>query len=395
MEIKDQVDKIATAFESFKTANDKEIAEIKKFGQASAETKAKVEEINADIAKLQTELKNTQAALSRSAQFEEIEAKNEKNKKFKAHHAAVSEYMRKGAHTNQQELKDLSIQVEQDGGFLVTPETSSEIIKAVNETTPMRQIASVQTIGSSSLEILCDLQRISSGWVGETQARPKTDTPQFQKLEIQVHEIYAQPAATQNFLDDAAINVESWLGEKVSEEFALKENDAFINGNGVLKPKGILSYVAGTAFGEIQQVETAGVGVIAGDDLIELQYALKKAYRKNGKFMMQSQTEKAVRKLKDGQNNYLWAPGFNGSTGSSILGHEIVDGEDMPTLAQGALAIAFGDFKKGYQIVDRIGTRVLRDAYTQKPFVLFYTTKRVGGGVKDFSAIKLMKIKSA
>ena len=243
-------------------------------------------------------------------------------------------------------------------------------------------------------DILQDLDEAGAGHVGETQPRTETSTPQFKMIEIPVHEIYAEPKATQTFLDDASINVESWLAGKVAEKFARLENTDFVSGNGVVKAKGFLSYDAGTGFGQIQQVETNASGVIAADDMMSLFYELKTAYVNGAKWFMKRETIKKLRLLKDLENRYLWAPGLDGNASSTFLGHEIVEFADMPAVAASALSIAWGDMKQGYQIVDRIGIRTLRDPFTQKPFIKFYTTKRVGGGVKNFEALKLLKIKA-
>jgi HK97 family phage major capsid protein len=305
----------------------------------------------------------------------------------------MNSYLRKGA--SELELKAMSVDSDEDGGFLVTSQTSSEIIKKVYESSPIRQLASVQTISTDALEILEDLDEVGSGWVGETQPRGETGTPKLKKIVIPVHELYAQPKATQKLLDDAAVNVEMWLADKVSEKFARDEATAFMTGDGVLKPKGILAYDAGTGFNQVEQIETAAVGTVGADDLIELAYSLKEAYKNGASFLAKRAVIKQFRKLKDLQGRYLWEPGLNGAAQSTLLGFPVYEANDMMAVANGALPVAFGNFRAGYQIVDRIGIRVIRDIYSAKPHVLFYTTKRVGGGVKNFEAIKLLKVKSA
>ena len=299
-------------------------------------------------------------------------------------------YIRKGV--NEMEIKALSSDSEADGGLLITPEMSSEVVKKIYETSPMRQYASVQTISTSSLEILEDLDEAGAGWVGETEERGETSTPQFKMVEIPVHEMFAQPQATQRFLDDAAINIEAWLAEKVADKFARTENASFVSGDGVKKAKGFLSYAAGTSFGQIEQIASGNASALTGDSFIELIYSLKTAYKPASKFFMNRAVIKAARLLKDLEGRYLWAPGLDGNTSGSILGYEIVEFADMPVVQANALAVAFGDMKQAYQIVDRIGIRTLRDPFTSKPYIKFYTTKRVGGGVKNFEALKLMKI---
>lgn len=390
-ELQDLIQKQAEAFEEFKKSHKQEME------TGRAEHKQKTEHLNTVISDLEVKIQGLQTALNRTAQeqanqesAEEKQAK-ENGKLYKGH---FNKYLRKGTEMTQ-EQKALSVGSDADGGYLVTPEMSSEIVKKVYETTPMRQLASVQTISTDALEILQDLDEAASGWVGEMSSRPETGTPQLKMVVIPVHEMYANPKASQKFLDDAGINVEAWLEGKVSEKFSRDENSAFTSGNGIAKPKGILSYAAGTGFDQIEQVNSASVGALAGDDFYELEGALKEAYRPNASLLMNRLTVKAARKLKDSQGRYLWEPALNGKAQSTIAGYPIFIGSDMPTVANDALAIAFGDFKQGYQVVDRIGVRVLRDPFTAKPHVLFYTTKRVGGGVKNFEAIKLLKIKAS
>lgn len=379
---------VQTAFAEFKSANDLRLKAIEAKGYAPADLVEKVDKLNTMISEKEAQIVAIKTAMNRTAaggdqgkQKEEKELKYEKS--FKG-------YLRGAG--GELELKALSSDSDQDGGFLITPEMSSEVIKKVYETSPMRAYASQQTIGSSSLEILQDLDEAGCGWVGETETRAETSTPQFKMIEIPVHELYAEPKSTQRFLDDASINVESWLSEKVGDKFARTENLAFISGTGVKQAKGILSYDSGTSFGQVEQIVSGAASSILPDSLINMIYGIKTAYRANSKFFMKRSSIKDLRTFKDTQNRYLWAPGLDGNTAGSILGYEVVEFNDMPAIAASALAIAFGDMKAAYQIVDRIGIRVLRDPFTAKPFVKFYTTKRVGGGMKNFEALKLMKI---
>jgi len=309
---------------------------------------------------------------------------------------AFDSWVRKGVEPNKAEFKDLFSSSDPDGGYLVPAEMSDEIVKFAFETSPLRPLCSVQQISSSKLELLEDLDQVESGWVGERQARPKTDTAQLKKLIIDAHELYAKPIATQSILDDAAVNVEAWLAEKIAEKFGRDENAAFVSGDGNGKPKGFLSYADGTGYGQIQQLETAASNAIGFDDIIGLQGNLKQVYRMNGTFGMARAIFTAVRKLKstvDGQ--YLWQPSLQAGQPELLLGRPVVELNDMPGgLADNDLAVVFADFRAGYQIVDRIGIRLLRDPYSSKPNVEFYTTKRVGGAVKNHDAMKLLKIKA-
>jgi HK97 family phage major capsid protein len=390
--MEEKLQQLHEAFAEFKKQNDARIKEIETKGSASADRTAKVDELNETIARLEGEIKSVQTALNRGG-GRDGQNPNPQNEREQKHAELMNSYLRKGA--SELELKAMSVDSDEDGGFLVTSQTSSEIIKKVYESSPIRQLASVQTISTDALEILEDLDEVGSGWVGETQPRGETGTPKLKKIVIPVHELYAQPKATQKLLDDAAVNVEMWLADKVSEKFARDEATAFMTGDGVLKPKGILAYDAGTGFNQVEQIETAAVGTVGADDLIELAYSLKEAYKNGASFLAKRAVIKQFRKLKDLQGRYLWEPGLNGAAQSTLLGFPVYEANDMMAVANGALPVAFGNFRAGYQIVDRIGIRVIRDIYSAKPHVLFYTTKRVGGGVKNFEAIKLLKVKSA
>lgn len=389
MKIEELVTDVKDAFEEFKKTNDARLKAIETKGYAPADLVEKVDKLNTIISQKEAEIAQIKTLLNRAqgAGKGDDQQKDEKSQKYDA---AMKHYIRRGG--NEVELKALSSDSDADGGYLVTPETSSEVVKKVFETSAMRSYAAVQTISSNALQILEDLGEAGSGWVGELETRTTTSTPQFNMIEIPVHELYAEPKATQQFLDDASINVESWLAEKVADKFSRDENTAFVSGSGVKKPKGFLSYASGTSFGQIEQIVSGNGSVILPDSLINLAYGLKTAYQGNAKWFMKRETIKAVRLLKDSYGRYLWAPGLDGGQAGSLLGKEIAEFADMPSVEANALAIAYGDMKQAYQIVDRIGIRVLRDPFTAKPFVKFYTTKRVGGAVKNFEAIKLLKI---
>lgn len=392
MNIEQKMQELSEAFGAFKTANDARIKAIEA-GRPSGELEAKTEKLNEIVSRLDAELKQTQTAMNRTGgkDGQGGEQKTEKQERDEKYSAALNGYLRKGRELPA-ELKAMSVDSDEDGGFLVTPQMSSEIVKKVFESSPIRQLASVLTISTDSLEIIEDLDEMGSGWVGENQSRAETNTAKIKKIIIPAHELYAQPKSSQKFLDDAAVNVESWIAEKVAEKFARDEATAFVSGDGVVKPRGFLSYDAGTGFNQVEQVAGGASGAIAADDLINLQYALNTAYDNGAVFLAQRAAIKSMRKLKDTQNRYLWEPGLNGPAQSTLLGKPIMEAADIPAVASNALAVAYGNFKAGYQIVDRVGIRVLRDPFTAKPFVLFYSTKRVGGGVKNFEAIKLLKI---
>ena len=266
----------------------------------------------------------------------------------------------------------------------------------------MRAIASVMTITADAVEGMLDLGEPAAGWVAEVEARAETATPQVGLWRIPVHELYAEPRVSQKLLDDASFDVESWLAQKVAEKFGRSENAAFVAGGGVGMPRGFTTYAtAATAdasrpWGTLQHVPTGTSGAFAasnpGDVLIGLTYALKAGFRAGARFVMARATAAEVRKLKDtSSGQYLWQPGLAAGSPASLLGYPVVEAEDMPAIGANSLSIAFGNFREGYAVVDRQGIRTLRDPYTAKPQVKFYTTKRVGGDVLDFDAIKLLK----
>jgi HK97 family phage major capsid protein len=270
----------------------------------------------------------------------------------------------------------------------------------VFETSPMRAYASVQVISTDALEGLFDLNEASSGWVGETDTRSETNTPQLGKWRIPTHELYAKPTATQKLLDDAEINMEAWLAGKVAEKFARDEATAFVTGSGIGRPRGFLTYASGTTLpGTIERFDTGVNGAFAaapngGDVLINALYGLKAQYRANATWFMNRATTTLVRKLKDQDGAYLWSPGIAAGQPATLLGYPVAAFEDMPSPATDSLSIAVGDMREAYQIVDRIGIRTLRDPFSSKPYVEFYTTKRVGGDVVNFEAIKLIECTS-
>ncbi len=336
---------------------------------------------------------------------------------YHAYQSVLEKYLRYGlAHLTPEEnqalalgrvsAKALSVGVESDGGYWVTPEVSDRVITRQFDTSPIRSIANVVTIGTDAIEFPTDSNDIlSGGWVGETDARAETATPEVAMKRIPVHEQFANPRATQKLLDDAAFPVEEWLAERIADKFLRDENAAFTSGNGIAKPRGYLDYGADATsqdddartWGVLQYAPSGNASGFAatdpGDAVIDLVHKLKAVYRQRAVWVMNRATVAEVRKFKDGQGNYLWATG-NVQQGlpERLLGFPVVEAEDMPDVAAGTFPIAIGDFMAGYQIVDRHGIRTLRDPFTAKPFVQFYTTKRVGGDVVDYDAIKLFKI---
>ncbi len=392
-DVKEAVDTLASTFEEFKAANNQALQEMADKGAVDAVTEAKVARLDEEIERLRDNLEHTRASLNRPLgdAKSEVAAGGPLAGEYKA---AFGKYLRRGDETgvSAMEIKALSVDSDAEGGYLVTPQMSASIVEKVFETSPLRGVAAIETISSDSLEMLVDKDEAAAGWVAEAEARPETDAPDLAKVVIPVHEIYAEPRATQKLVDDASIDLEAWLAGKVAEKFTRMEATAFINGSGVGQPRGILTYAAGTSWGQIEQVNSGSSGAVAADGLIDLQHSLKEAHGGGAVWLVNRLTLRDIRKLKDTNNQYLWEPGLKIDGQDTLLGRPILTATDMPVAAANSLSVAYGDFAAGYQIVDRIGVRVLRDPFTAKPFVKFYTTKRVGGDVVNFDAIKLQKL---
>jgi HK97 family phage major capsid protein len=300
------------------------------------------------------------------------------------------------SHEGDLEIKALTVNSDPNGGFLTLPEFGGIIETYVYETSPLRRLASVISIGTDTLEYVTDNDQAGWGWVGETQARPDTYTPQVGKLAITVGEMYAMPNVSQKMLDDAYIDVEAWIAGKVAEVFGRGEATAFLSGNGINKPRGLLTYPAGTSVGQsqVQQVYSGNASGFTYLGLIALMNSLKEPYQNNAVFLTQRGSMAALLGLVDGQQRPIFNMMYDKNAGleNSILGKPVVFAADMPSVATNAVAMAYGDFKKAYQIVDRKGISVLRDPFTNKPFVRFYTTKRVGGAVVNYEAYALLQI---
>lgn len=296
----------------------------------------------------------------------------------------------------EQHQKALSVDSDPDGGYLVTPQQSARIIEVVFETSPMRQIATVETISSDALEGLFDGDEAAAAWVAERGSRPETATPQLGQWRIPTHELYANPRATQKLLDDSAVDIEAWLSRKVADKFARTENLAFVLGTGVGQPRGIVTYPDGTTRGTIERIPSLDAATIAAEGIYNVIYGIKNAYRTGAVWVMNRATVGVIRTIRDesggaGTGQFMWSPGF-GTQPATLAGYPIVEFEDMADISGGNIVAGFGNFRQAYTIVDRIGIRVLRDPYSAKPHVEFYTTKRVGGDVLNFEAIKLMDI---
>ena len=312
----------------------------------------------------------------------------------------VEKYLRKGLEAGV-ELKAVTGVSGAAGGYAVPEEIDAEIDRLLTAVSPIRAIANVVKVGSAGYRKLVTSGGTASGWVSEIQARPETDTPTFIEIAPPAGELYANPAASQAMLDDAAFDVEAWLASEIATEFARAEGAAFVSGSGVNQPKGFLSQPASAQgdatrpFGTLQFVPSGASGAfVAGtpqDRLIDLVQALRPPYRQGAVFVMNSATASVIRKFKTADGAFLWQPGLVSGQPDTLLGYPLVEAEDMPDIAADSLSIAFGNFKAGYLIAERSETQILRDPYTHKPFVHFYATKRIGGQVSNSEAIKLMK----
>ncbi|KKB09036.1 phage major capsid protein [Devosia chinhatensis] len=377
----------STAFEEFKRTNDQRLGEIEKRGSADGLLEGKLERLNAVLDGHKAAMDRVAADRARPT----LEAKGQiENGEYKE---AFSAYVKRG------EEKALSIGVPADGGFVVPAEVETEITRLMTHISPIRAIAGVRQVSGAIYKRPITVTGPQTGWVGETANRPGTNSQTLAELSYPTTELYAMPAATSAFLDDAAVDVGQWIADEVNAAFAAQETTAFVSGDGVNKPSGFLTgpkaAEASWTWGNLGYVATGVSGALPGsnasDVLIDLVYALKAGYRQNANWVMNRKTQGTLRKLKDADGNYLWQPAAAADGKASFMGFPLVEAEDMPNVAANSFSVAFGDFKRGYLIVDRQGVSVLRDPFSAKPYVLFYTTKRVGGGIADYDAIKLLK----
>ncbi len=393
------------AFEAFKGANDARLSEIEKKASADALLEEKVARIDQAVGQAQARLDRALSESRRPAvegglapSVSAFGRSTSPDGGGLEEKSAFEGYVRTGRELGLEVKAGLS-SAPTSGGYVVPAETERAIERRLMATSPMREIATVRTVASGVFKKPVSTAGIASGWVAETAARPETDPATLALLEFPAADLYANPAATQALLDDALVDLDEWLAGEVEDAFAAQETEAFVTGNGTNKPKGFLGYSivadASHAWGDIGYVASGAAGAFSAtsptDRLIDLIYAPKAEYRPNGRFVMNRKTVSAVRKFKDADGNYIWSPATRAGETASLLGYPVTEIETMPDIAANSHAIAFGDFQRGYLIVDRAGVRVLRDPYSAKPYVLFYTTKRVGGGVQNFDALKVMK----
>ncbi len=366
------------------------------FNAFQTEIKAKLKEQEARLAMLDRKsIAQSRPPLARAAEAEV------------PHKKAFAAYLRSGddgaLRGLSMEEKALSTAVAADGGYLVDPQTAAEIVGVLRSSASLRTIANVVTVEASAFDVLVDHTDIGSGWATETATVAETGTPQLDRISIPLHELSALPKASQRLLDDSAFDVEGWLAQRIADKFSRAEAEAFVKGDGIDKPTGFLTYPKVDndlfAWGSLGYVPTGAAGDFSAtepaDAVVDLVYALGARYRANATFVMNSKTAGAVRKMKDADGRFLWSDGLAAGEPARLMGYPVLIAEDMPDIAANAYAIAFGDFRAGYTVAERPDLRILRDPFSAKPHVLFYATKRIGGDVSDFAAIKLLKFATA
>ena len=408
------VEKALSAFEAFKSELQPKLG---KLDALDTEKFNKLEKAIGDAIELQQKeagerktlqdtVKALEAAITRPASGKE-DGKEVETKTT----AVFNEFMRKGAGSDRADFSDfierkgldikaLSVNINQDGGFLV-PTTLGGVINArVFETSPVRQLANVVAISTAEYEVVLDNDEAAASWVSETGTRSATNSPTLDKRIIPTHEMYANPLATQKILDDASVDMESWLVGKVADKFARTEATAFISGNGAGKPTGILAYTTtSTSYDprNVQVINSGTQGAFTYAGIANVQNALKEVYQANATFMVKRSAFGSILNIKtgiSGDNRPIFNMMYDKNAGIafSIMGRPVVFGDDVPAVANDVNAMIYGDFRAGYTVVDRIGLRVLRDPYSSKPYVSFYTTKRVGGDVVNAEAFKILAL---
>lgn len=385
-------------FSAFRETNDDRLSQIEGRLTTDVLTDEKLTRIDRAL----DETKQRIDRFSLEAARPRLGANDTKNVGFdREHKAAFRAYMRAGEMNGLKtiEEKAMSETSGPDGGYLVPPAAETEILRRMTSISPIRALATVREISTANFRKAFSTTGPASGWVAETDVRPQSANQQIADLNFPAMELYAMPAATQSLLDDSIVDIEQWIASEVDVAFAEQEGSAFINGNGVNKPTGFLTYPKSTtaawAWGKTAYVVSGAAGAFAAtnpsDTIVDLIYAVRAGYRQNASFVMNRKTQSQIRKLKSTTGEYLWTPPAVVGASANLMNFPLIEAEDMPDIAADSYSMAFGDFRRAYLVVDRRGIRILRDPYSAKPYVLFYTTKRVGGGVQDFDALKLMK----
>jgi HK97 family phage major capsid protein len=375
MDFKQIAEQLQNATAEFKSILDRQEAEIKKHGEVTGETKGMIEKLNDRIDQLETKMKRP------------LDFNPDGDPVLKEQKDMMLKYMRTGEVAPEMR-KSMSTDSNPDGGYFLPTQISSRIITLVREISPVRQVASVETISST---VGLDFPKEGStdfdaGWVGERQTRAETTSGTIAMENVPLREMYAKPKATQRLLDDPAFNFENFINTRVARRFSQLEGTGFVSGDGINQPMGFLT---GSVVGEI----ASGVADnFTPDSLLALEYGLYEAYTRNASYMMRRATVRVVRQFKDGMGRYLWQPSMQAGQPASLNGYPLLEAPDMPAVAAGTYPIAFGDFRAGYQIVDNANIRILRDPYSAKPFIEFYTTRYTGGKVVLGEALKKLKI---
>lgn len=382
---KAMIGQIQAAFDEFKKTNDEKL-KAKADDSLVTEKLGKIDAALDNYQKVIDDLTAKAAAQGQEAVVGDIMPDPEYVGAFKAHmrKGSVEAAMTKG--------------VDADGGYLAPVEWDRTITGKLKTISPIRANARVMSITTAGFKKLFTDRAVGSGWVGESAARPATSTPTISSLDFPLGELYANPAISQQLLDDAAIDLEAWLADEVQTEFARQEGIAFLSGDGSNKPHGILTYVTGAAnaarhpFGAIATIASGSAAALTSDGMIDLFYDLPEEFKANAKLYLSRNAQSAARKLKDGDGNYLWQPSYSQGQPATLGGEDVVTLSGMPNVAANNIVALYGDMDATYLVVDRIGIRVLRDPYTNKPFVHFYTTKRVGGGVYNPEPMRALKV---
>ncbi|MEJ0062401.1 MAG: phage major capsid protein [Alphaproteobacteria bacterium] len=402
MEVRKASETLGSAFEEYKMVNDQRLAELERRGSSDVLLTDKLSRLDSGMTKLQDEVSQVKTAMRRPALGgSQGKIDDGADGEYKQ---GFMRYITKGVEQDMASLqtKDLNVISDPAGGYMVPAEMSDRIVKRQFDTTPMRSLATVMSVTSEAIEMLRDTNEPDAVWASELAARSDTAEGTLGRIRIPAHELYAQPRATQKLLDDAVINVEDWLVNKVADKFARRESNAFVVGDGVTQPRGFASYATAAtgdnsrSWGVLEHVITGADGAFPAsnpaDLLITLMHKLRVGYMPGAVWLMPRSVAEQIRRFKENSTSaYIWQPGLQAGTPAMLLGFPIILAEDMPAPAASSLSVAFGNFAEGYTIVDRMGIRILRDPYTAAPFVRFRCNKRVGGDVTNFEAIKFLR----
>ncbi len=396
-DIKQVFEAQAMAWDQFKTTNNDRLAAIEA-KVSTSDYDAKLSKIDADLEMLSASQKAIAAAQTRS--------ESNAAQHGEEHRKAFQAFVRKGDIAGFDLVKGARVSDDTTGGYLVPAAVVGPIVQRIFDTSPVRQVARIQAITGNAIEGVVDYGQLSVSWLDEVTASSDPTTPSVKKYRIEVNNQRSSPRISPVLLEDAAVDIEAWIGEKIARDFALSENTTFVTGSGVAQPRGFTTYTTAAtadssrAWGQLEHVATGTSGGFGStsngiDKLNDLAYKVKSGYRANSVWMMSRATVSQTRQLKTSNGDYIWQPSTQAGTPATLLSYPVVEAEDMPTIAASSLSIAFGDFNAGYMVVDRIGLSVLRDPYSNNPYVTFHAVRRVGGGVVDFDAIKFLKFSAS